>query len=405
MSKPKRQIRRREFLKVAAAAASLPAARYAKILGANDRVRVGIVGFSDRFRQAHLPAYGQLGKELNFEIVAVSDIWSRRREEGVAEIARVMGTQPRPFRNNEEMYAARATDAVVISTADFQHAYHGVEAMQAGQDAYIEKPLAHRIEDAIAIRDAVKKSDRVVQIGTQRRSATNYQMANEYIRSGKFGDIVMAEMTWNVNQPGRWRRPQLVAALKEQDTDWKRFLCNLPSEPWDPRKYLEYRLFWPYSSGIPDQWMVHQIDTVHWFTGLSRPRSVVANGGVYLWKDGRKSWDTATIVFEYGPLDDPSKGFQVVYSSRMTNSAGKVPGRPATLASPPSSAGSSPTAASMVSGRDRSQSTVGQLREGWRSRPTTARPAARSRAAVAAPMPEAAPVTTTGASTAISRRG
>ena len=323
MSKSKRQIRRREFLKVAAtAAATLPAARYAKILGANDRVRVGIVGFSDRFRQGHLPAYGQLGKELNFEIVAVSDIWSRRREEGVAEITRVMGTQPRPFRNNEEMYAARATDAVVISTADFQHAYHGVEAMQAGQDAYIEKPLAHRIEDAIAIRDVVKKSDRVVQIGTQRRSAANYQMANEYIRSGKFGDIVMAEMTWNVNQPGRWRRPQLVAAIREQDTDWKRYLCNLPYEPWDPRKYLEYRLFWPYSSGIPDQWMVHQIDTVHWFTGLSRPRSVVANGGIYLWKDGRKSWDTATIVFEYGPLDDPSKGFQVVYSSRMTNSAG-----------------------------------------------------------------------------------
>ncbi len=326
MSEPK--MPRREFLKDAAAGVagiavtSLPAASYARILGANDRVRVGIVGFSDRFRQALLPAFGKVAKEFDFEIVAVSDIWSRRRDEGVAEIAKVTGAKPRAFRNNEEMYEARATDAVMISTADFQHAYHGVEAMQAGQDAYIEKPLAHRMEDAIAIREAVKKSDRIVQIGTQRRSAANYQMANEYLRSGKFGDIVMAEMTWNVNQPGRWRRPQLVAALKEEDTDWKRFLINLPSEPWDPRKYLEYRLFWPYSSGIPDQWMVHQIDTVHWFTGLPRPRSVVANGGVYLWNDGRKNWDTATIVFDYGPLDDPSKGFQVVYSSRMTNSAG-----------------------------------------------------------------------------------
>src|SRR2546430_11980340 len=112
-----------------------------------------------------------------------------------------MGTQPRPFRNNEEMYAARATDAVVISTADFQHSYHGVEAMQAGQDAYIEKPLAHRIEDAIAIRDAVKKSDRGVQIGTQRRSAANYPMANKDIRSGKFGDVVIAELTWHMKQP------------------------------------------------------------------------------------------------------------------------------------------------------------------------------------------------------------
>jgi len=326
MSTQKRKMPRREFVKRTAAGvggiAFTTAASYARILGASDRVRVGIVGFSDRFRQALLPAFAKVGKELNFEIVAVSDIWSRRREEGVAEIERLTGTKPRPFRNNEEMYAARVTDAVMISTADFQHAYHGVEAIQAGQDAYIEKPLAHTMDKAIAIRDAVKKSDRIVQIGTQRRSTANYQMANEYIRSGKFGDIVMAEMTWNVNQPGRWRRPQLVAAIKEQDTDWKRFLTDLPFEPWDPRKYLEFRLFWPYSSGIPDQWMVHQIDTVHWFTDLPRPRSVVANGGVYLWKDGRKNWDTATIVFDYGPLTDLSKGFQVVYSSRMTNSAG-----------------------------------------------------------------------------------
>ncbi len=322
MAKQRKHMRRRDFVKLAAATAALPAARYAKILGANDRVRVGIVGFSDRFRQALLPAFGKVHQEFNFEIVAVSDLWTRRRDEGVAGIEKVTGAKPRAFRNNEEMYAAKATDAVMISTPDFAHAPCGVEAMQAGQDAYIEKPLAHTMENAVAIRDAVKKAGKIVQVGTQRRSATNYQTANEFIRSGKFGDIVMAEMTWNVNQPGRWRRPQLVADIKEQDTDWKRFLQNLPFEPWDPRKYLEYRLFWPYSSGIPDQWMVHQIDTVHWFTDLPRPRSVVANGGVYLWKDGRKNWDTATIVFDYGPLNDPTKGFQVVYSSRMTNGAG-----------------------------------------------------------------------------------
>src|SRR5258705_1174328 len=319
---------RRDFVKSAAAgvaglaAASIPASSYGRILGANDRVRVGIVGFSDRFRQALLPAFKAAGPPLNFEIVAVSDIWNRRRDEGVAEIERVMGAKPRAFRNNEDMYAAKVTDAVMISTPDFLHAHHGVEAVHGGQDAYIEKPLAHSMEQAVAIRDAVKKSDRVVQIGTQRRSAANYQAANEFIRSGKFGDIVMAEMTWNVNQPGRWRRPQLVSTIKETDTDWKRFLAYLPFEAWDPRKYLEYRLFWPYSSGIPAQWMVHQIGTVALFTGLPRPRSAVANGGVYLWKDGRKNWDTATIVFEYGPLDDPTKGFQVVYASRMTNGAG-----------------------------------------------------------------------------------
>jgi len=163
-----------------------------------------------------------------------------------------------------------------------------------------------------------------VQIGTQRRSTPSYIKAAEYIKSGKFGDIVMVEMTWNVNQPGRWRRPDVVPLLKQEDTDWKRYLMNRPYEPFDARKYLEFRLFWPYSSGIPDQWLVHQIDTVHWFSGLPHPRSCVANGGIYLWKDGRKNWDTMTAVFDYGPLDDLTKGFQVQYTSRFTNSAGGV---------------------------------------------------------------------------------
>jgi predicted dehydrogenase len=321
-------IARRAFLKAAAGAAGLglvtptSAFSYSRIMGANDRVRVGIVGFSDRTRGALIPALNAHASELNFEITGVSDIWNARREQGVEFVQKGGSAAARGFRNNEEMYDARATDAVIIGTADFQHALHGVEAVQAGQDAYIEKPLANTMDDARAIRDAVRRTGKVVQIGTQRRSASNYMAANEFIRNGGFGDIVMAEMTWNVNQPGRWRRPQLVSQIREQDTDWRRFLLNRAYEPWDPRKYLEFRLFWPYSSGIPDQWMVHQIDTVHWFTGYPRPRSVVANGGIYLWNDGRTNWDTATMVFDYGPLDDASRGFQVVYSSRMTNAAG-----------------------------------------------------------------------------------
>jgi predicted dehydrogenase len=110
-----------------------------------------------------------------------------------------------------------------------------------------------------------------------------------------------------------------VAKCREEDTDWKRFLMNRPFEAWDPRKYLEYRLFWPYSSGMPGQWMSHQIDTVHWFTGLKHPRSVVANGGIYMWKDGRRNWDTTTAVFDYGPEDDLTTGFQVTFGSRMHN--------------------------------------------------------------------------------------
>jgi predicted dehydrogenase len=319
---------RREFLKATgialAGAAVLPASSYSRIAGANDRVGVGVVGFSDRFRTSLLPAFLQHSKELNFEFVAVSDIWDRRRAEGKVEIGKNAGKDVDAVRNNDELYERRDVDAVMIATADFQHAQHGVEAVRAGRDAYVEKPLAHTMVDARAIRQAVRETGKIVQIGTQRRSSPVYQSAHDYIQSGKFGDIVSVLMTWNVNQPGRWRRPSLVESLREEQTDWKRFLLNQPHEPFDARKYIEFRLFWPLSSGIPDQWMVHQIDTVHWFTGLPRPRSVVANGGIYLWRDGRKNWDTMTAVLDYGPLNDSSKGFQVVYSSRMTNEAGEV---------------------------------------------------------------------------------
>jgi predicted dehydrogenase len=320
---------RRDFLKMgsaalAATAVSWNATSYASIVGANDRVKVGVVGCGDRMKQSLIPAFLQHAKELNFEFVAVSDIWNRRREEGAAYVQKLSGSPIAAVRNNDELYARKDVDAVLVATADFQHALHGVEAVNAGRDAYVEKPTAHTMEDARAFLAAVKKTGRIVQVGTQRRSTPSYQKAYEYIKSGKFGDIVMVEMTWNVNQPGRWRRPDVVPLLKEQDTDWKRYLMNRPHEPFDARKYLEFRLFWPYSSGIPDQWLVHQIDTVHWFSGYPHPRSVVANGGIYLWKDGRQNWDTMTAVFDYGPLDDLTKGFQVQYSSRFTNSAGGV---------------------------------------------------------------------------------
>jgi predicted dehydrogenase len=318
---------RREFIQKSAKAAAgvyigtmgLSAKSYGRILGANDRVRVGVVGFSDRHRSSHLPCFMNHYKELNFDVVAVSDIWKKRREEGVAAWKEQMQHDIVGCRNNEEMYDKKLVDAVFIGTADFQHALHTVEAVKAGCDAYVEKPFAETMADARAALKAVKATDRIIQIGSQRRSGSNYHAANEFIRSGKFGPITMVELTWNVNQPGRWRRPALVPQLKQEDTDWNRFLLNRPREAFDARKYLEFRLFWPYSSGLPGQWMSHQIDTVHWFSGLNHPRSVVANGGIYMWKDGRRNWDTITAVFDYGPLNDPTTGFQVTFGSRMHN--------------------------------------------------------------------------------------
>ncbi len=320
---------RRDFLKKAVLssfAMGMSASSYARIRGANDRIRVGVVGFSDRFRQSLLPAFVQHAPAMNFELVGVSDIWTRRRDECEAHLKDKPNVAKKFFkaRNNDELYARKDGDAVILSTADFQHAVHSVEALRSGRDAYVEKPFAEAMEDAKAALKAVEETGKIVQIGSQRRSAPNYWAAYEYIKSGKFGDITTVEMTWNVNQPGRWRRPQLVSEIKKEDVDWDRFLMNRPKVEWNPRFYLEYRLFYPYSSGIPGQWMSHQIDTVHWFSGYEHPRSVVANGGVYFWKDGRVNPDTFTAVFDYGPDNDPTKGFQVIYSSRMHNAAGDV---------------------------------------------------------------------------------
>jgi predicted dehydrogenase len=184
---------------------------------------------------------------------------------------------------------------------------------------------ANMIKDAVdAKRNAGFAPGAVLQIDSQRRSGPAYHAAKDYIQSGKFGNISYIDLCWNVNQSRRWRRDEkLVASLKKEDVDWNMWLLDRDPDAYafDPRKYLEFRLFWPFSSGIPGQWMCHQIDTVAWFTGLNYPRKAVASGGTYAWNDGRQSYDTFTTILEYGVDNKPGKGFQAVFSSRQTNAA------------------------------------------------------------------------------------
>lgn len=138
---------RRDFLKHSALGAAgltigglgFSTESFANIMGANEKIRVGIVGFSDRARHSLIPAFMACADELGFEIVAISDIWKRRREEGVAFFQEKYGKKVKAFRNNEELYDAKMCDAVIVATSDFQHALHCIEAVQAGCDAYVEK--------------------------------------------------------------------------------------------------------------------------------------------------------------------------------------------------------------------------------------------------------------------------
>ena len=332
----KQDVSRREFMKGAAGLAGVIAAGYSPSLyavGANDRVRVACVGYSDRFRQSLLPCFKAYMKELNFDMVAVADLWKKRLEEkAVPDLKAALGHDVAAYRSDVELYEkAKDVDAVIISTADFQHAQHATHAVNAGKDAYCEKPMAEDMYSANMLLDAVNAKRKagfapgaVLQIGSQRRSGPAYHAAKAFLESGRFGKLTYVDLCWNVNQNRRWRRDEkLVASLKKEDIDWNLWLLDRdPSKyAFDPRKYLEFRLFWPFSSGIPGQWMCHQIDTVGWYTGLLHPLSAVASGGTYAWNDGRMSFDTFTTILEYGPSKLNDKGFQAVFSSRQTNSA------------------------------------------------------------------------------------
>src|SRR5256714_1645681 len=199
---------RRDFMKNATlgAAGVMIASRassYANILGANDRVRVGIVGYSDRCRQALIPSFMMHAKELNFDFVAVSDVWSRRRDEGAEGLGKLVGHELAKARNNEELYDRGDADAVIIAAADFQHALHGVEAVRAGRDAYVEKPMANTMEDAKAIRMAVEETKKIGKTAGNQRSGGTIIQANKLLNSGKFEDIEMAI------RPGKEIRPDV----------------------------------------------------------------------------------------------------------------------------------------------------------------------------------------------------
>lgn len=328
---------RRDFVKGAAGMAGIIAAGYGPSLyaaGANDRIRVACVGYSDRFRGSLLPCFLHHNKELNFDLVAVADLWKKRLfENAKPELEKKLGHEVATYNSDVDLYAnAKDIDAVIISTADFQHAQHATHAVVAGKDAYCEKPMAEDMYSANMLLDAVNEKRKagyaggaVLQIGSQRRSGKKYAAAREYIQSRKFGDISYVHLTWNVNQPKRWRRPEeLVKSLRKEDIDWNMWLLDRDPDEYkfDPRKYLEFRLFWPFSSGIPGQWMCHQIDTVAWFMGQPYPRTAVSSGGLYQWADGRQSYDTFTTLMEYGESGVKGKGFQVLFQSHQTNCAG-----------------------------------------------------------------------------------
>jgi len=329
MDKPKR-INRRSFLRRASAAAigagalRSTALSYGRIIGANDRISLGHIGVGRRGTE--LDDIVARLKTKNVEMTAVCDLWKINREAAAARAQTAYGRAPRAFQYMEDLLALRDVDAVLVSTADFQHATHLKQVAEAGKDCYCEKPMANDLAEAKAARDVVRGTGLIVQVGTQHRSEPYPIAVRDFIKTGALGDVSKVETVWNYHGP-RWRGREEVNQVREQDTDWRRWLLTKPYRPFDPRMYFEFRLYRDFSSGIPDQWMSHGIDLVHYFLDDHFPRSVVASGGVFAWKDGRENPDTFQALLEYPK-------FLVSYSTSFGNDSDsftRIMGKAATL--------------------------------------------------------------------------
>src|SRR6478735_6878162 len=215
---------RRSFLLAGAAVLGTSALSYGRIIGANDRISLGLIGAGRRGREL-ASVVADIKGSYNAEMTAVCDLWKVNREQAAKTAGQVYGRAPRSFMQMEDLLALNDVDAVLIATADHQHAPMLKLVAEAGKDTYCEKPMANVLEEAKAARDAVRSRNLVVQIGTQHRSEPYQIAAKEWLSRGVLGKVSKAEIVWNFNGP-RWRGRSEVREIREQDTDWRKWLLT-----------------------------------------------------------------------------------------------------------------------------------------------------------------------------------
>lgn len=299
-----RKITRRSFINSAAAAGAaatslVTAKSYSRIMGANDRINIGFLGCGAR-GAGHRRMVKMSFEDKNLGVVAVCDIWSGNREKAADDCRRKFSAEVKRFQYSEEMLAMPELDAVMIATGDHQHGRLLAEVVEAGKDCYVEKPMALDVEEAKLARRAVLDSRQVVQNGSQWLSDPHHIKVRDIVRSGRLGKVTKIEQVWNDNNH-RWHdaNDPDVAAIREEDTDWKRWLLGKPYRPFNPWTYFEFRIFRDFSGGITSQWMSHGIGLVHFFTDTAIPDTMVASGGIFGWHDIRQNPDTFQALGTY----------------------------------------------------------------------------------------------------------
>ncbi len=272
---------------------------------ANDRITVGMIGVGARAQELLRVIQTLPGTE----IVAVCDAYQGRLERAVERTR----ARAKIYPDYHAILGDKRIDAVIIATPDHWHKTMVVEALKAGKDVYVEKPLTYTIDEGVEIIAEVKKGDRILQVGSQGISSKIQQKAKELIESGRLGKITLLRASYNRNTAGgAWIYP-IPTDASPQTVNWEMFLGKAPTRPYDPARFFRWRCYWDYSGGIATDLFVHLATTIHFLMNAKAPQSTIALGALYRWKDSREVPDTLNAVLEY------PEGFTVNLSSTFNN--------------------------------------------------------------------------------------
>jgi predicted dehydrogenase len=296
------ELRRRDFLRTSAAAAVLAGPAVISARGANDKINIGWIGVGTRGNAG----IGWLHEATpdKVKIVAVCDTYEGHLARAKDRVQTVWGNTPQTYEDFHNLLADKSVDAVYIMTPEHLHHEMAIAAFRAGKHVYVEKPLAHTIEEGWDIVAAWKKSGKVCQVGTQNRSSSLYKKAKEMVQQGMIGDCHYVRAFWyrNSTEDNPAWRYAIPADTNPQNTDWEKFLGPAPQRPFDKHRYFQWRLYWDYSGGISTDLLVHQTDIVNFMLDKTLPQSCMASGGIYRWThpdDDRDTPDTFSAIYEY----------------------------------------------------------------------------------------------------------
>jgi len=289
----------------AEAAAPLP-----KPAAPSDRVNVGFIGFGIR---ANI-LFERARKTGQANLVEVCDCYQGHLERAKERTSGKIDTN---FAQYKKLLDRKDIDAVVIATPDHWHAPLFLDAMAAGKDVYIEKPMTHRIADGQNMIDAARNANRIVQVGSQWISSSQNRIAKEMIAQGKLGKVTKVIAAYNRNSStGAWNYPIPPDLKNGVNFNWEEWLGSAPQRPFDAERVFRYRKYWDYSGGITTDLFVHLITSIHYIMGATMPRTVVATGGILVRHDGRQVPDTLDALFDY------PEGFHVNMASTFNCESG-----------------------------------------------------------------------------------